>query len=219
MNIFKLSLLLGATSMIGCIGTGTGDKADCDSATEICDTDVDTDMDTDDTDTTMECDTTVAAPVLSDWTAACVGGEIVITSRTDNWSTDAVVYMAQTGVATLPWEEEHDLLESDHSECEYGTGAYSQWEVSLTPDAATPGDVVPGESSLLSCADIDGTGAGESNVTWAVQVSDLDSAAADCIVFGDNPDCLISNTGCTFAGGQGGITVPAWVAGCEAAAE
>jgi hypothetical protein len=206
----KLAHLLALTmplALLACTdGNGTDNKdtdTDADSDTEVMDTDT---MDTD------VPDPPELAWDISGWTGGyadainCADDNLLLQLRTQRWGYDAEVYLGDTRFDP-PWQEAgHLMTETDTSGSDYdvmtGVAGYSVFELDLD-NVDTIGEVMPGETTLFGCDDLDPA---ETNfsITYAAVVYDSGGAVADCIVFGHDADGLIAGT-------VAGLTPPSWL--------
>jgi len=165
----KNHLALFAALIVACTGQGPG----TDTGTEG----------------TGDCEDFYEGPVSIDQVSVdCEGSRVTFGAETVGWTDGGYVFSQETGNQEPQWSDEHDLESVEYDEC----GAWDRLEQTIR-DGSTLSDPLNdwarNESSVFRC----GAHYGDSNVmTYAFVVKDVDGEVASCVVFGDDPQGLIS---------------------------
>lgn len=187
MNIIKLATGVGALfALTACPVTDgkcadTGDSGDCitddsgggdDSGDSTCDTYAGA--------TYLGVDTSLCAspgnvePVLYD----CEGNnsDWWYDIYTVGWTNGVDLLIYQTG-SENPWDENHPIASYDFDEDGYWDNLYTELD-----GVDDPNDVTDGVTTLYNC-----DSARQATLTWQIVVYDVNNAATDCAVWGDDP--------------------------------
>lgn len=217
MKLYKLALLFGALSFTAC-DDGSKTETDPDTDTDATsDTDTDSMMETGDSGMMACYDDGLDGPPEWDlceydngwedaWTVDCSANTATLILRTNNWGWGASLYIADTRY-TVDYDEEHTMTESDSSS---ETGGYSLFEVDLATNTAFA-DQDDG-LSVFVCDNLDPTsGTFQATMAAVVYTDQGQQTVADCVVFGENPDELISGTVVGGSGEAASLVIPSWL--------
>lgn len=130
------------------------------------------------------CPSDLVPPSIQSVEVTCMGSDRVsFWVNTDHQVLEGVLYEIETG-ATQPWSENVPLTSPAWSVCdEFGVVAGS------LATGAMPSTAEEGVSTPFTCEAFEG-----GDLTWAVMVKALSGEAADCVVFGLDPDAVMNGT-------------------------
>ncbi|MCA9488464.1 MAG: hypothetical protein KC621_01030 [Myxococcales bacterium] len=135
------------------------------------------------TTTIEDCLVVYEGPVLvTHARTTCVDDDMVLWFQTEGWTSGGQVFVEDTSSAAPHWAEEHAVESVAHDVC----GAWDELEVEIHAGVRTD-QYIPDVTSAFDCTD---PGAGR--LTYAIAILDTDGELADCVVFGHDPQALLT---------------------------